>query len=94
MKHKIIQCSCTVPDHMIQFRWFPEDDEMYLEVQMTPQPFFKRMWIGLKYVFGIKNTDYHWQETVLSEKEVKRIARLCREFGKRDQNKQLLSKEE
>lgn len=61
MDTKIFVCSCSSVEHQVVFRKsekqpeFNEDTSVYASVHLiTHRNFFKRLWIGLKYAFGLK----------------------------------------
>lgn len=59
-------CSCGSLEHQIFFWYWPEEKNIYLEVHLiTHDNFFKRLWAGLKYVFGYKSRFGEWDEFIL-----------------------------
>ena len=59
-------CTCGAPDHTLRFILDLEENEdipvptFYTEVMMSHyQPWYKRIWIGFKYVFGYSKPDHY-----------------------------------
>jgi len=82
MKKNYIECQCGTPEHTLRFVWEEGTDwpEMYVEVCLVQYyGFFKRLWYGLKYIFGYKSKyGYgHFDETLLGYHQVKELKDLC-----------------
>jgi hypothetical protein len=53
---RYICCACHTDEHVIRLIW--EEDypnEIFLHYHLVPAPFFNRIWIAIKYVFGFKS---------------------------------------
>jgi len=67
------QCDCTDVDHVFFTRhliWDGEADMDCLEVgvQLAPlNPWYKRIWVALKYVFNPHGSYSHWHSTDVSD---------------------------
>ena len=61
--------------HVIRFNVDPHDGTIYVDVHLTNVvPWFKRVWLALKYVFGCKPPAYgHYDSTLLEPKDYDRI---------------------
>ena len=73
------ECTCGAPDHTLRFildldenpaEGWPNLPTFYTEVQLSHyQPWYRRIWIGIKYVFGYDKPDHfgcwelHLQDT-------------------------------
>ena len=73
MKDKnIMVCECSSVEHQIVFSKIysnDEDKQIYCHIYLTDYPsFFKRILIGIKYIFGYKCKYGHWDEFILSNK--------------------------
>ena len=67
MERRIFICDCNSLEHQVAF-WYDEDEKLlYIEPHLiTHDNFFKRIWIGLKYVFGYRSRFGEFDEVVLS----------------------------
>lgn len=45
-------CECYTPEHTVRFTYDPDDGDLYMSVYLWKWPFWKRLWIGVKYIFG------------------------------------------
>ena len=80
MEYIYIECVCTSAEHTMRFML--DDDELYphiyVEMQLSQSlGFFKRLWRAVKYVFGYECKYGHWDETLLTANEVKKLRDLC-----------------
>ncbi len=72
--NNILVCECNSTEHQIVFSKIDSDDindskEIYCHIYLTDYPsFFKRILIGIKYIFGYKCRYGHWDEFILCEK--------------------------
>ena len=73
------ECHCHSSDHVL---WFenaiepesPQFDAMLVGVQLAPLlPWYKRLWVAVKYVFNPHGNYSHWHETMLPPEEVERL---------------------
>lgn len=52
------ECECHSDEHMLKFKFFPDDEDpmLYASVYLRHwQPWYKRVWVAIKYVFGYKS---------------------------------------
>ena len=56
--HHIV-CACTSDEHTLRLMHFKADpekgddfDEVYWSVYLNPYPWYKRLWVALRYLFG------------------------------------------
>jgi len=59
------ECTCGAPDHTLRFILDLEEDQdipvptLYTEVMLSHyQPWYNRIWIGIKYMFGYDKPDH------------------------------------
>lgn len=46
-------CACLCPTHVLQIVYDPEEHEVYMSIIFSYTPsIWKRIWIGLKYIFN------------------------------------------
>ena len=66
---KVFWCDCGDMGHSV---CFDKDEDGFVSVyyQMNHfRPWYKRLVLGVKYIFGINTFDYHYLDIVLSKKE-------------------------
>ncbi len=89
MKMEYFTCDCSDFDHTFRISYFNDhnenDDYMYVIVSLREKTFFKRLWAGIKYIFGKTSKYGHWDEFLLSPKEVKRLRDVCVDYLKKDE---------
>jgi hypothetical protein len=74
MKKLHIVCCCHSLDHQIVFLYDHEDDLMYCVVHLHSfKNVFKRLWTGIKYIFGYKSVYGNWDEIILKKEQIKEI---------------------
>lgn len=71
-----IYCDCGLSEHQFAFRDLGDDfpeKVVSLEVNLCKRPFFKRLWHGLKYIFGHQSRFGAFDEVLIGEMEAHRI---------------------
>ncbi len=64
------QCDCMSQEHTFGIEFDAEDKEAVIHVQLCQyRSFFKRLVVGIKYVFGYKSKYGHWDTTMLDEEK-------------------------
>jgi len=85
MEYKYIECNCETAEHTIRFTNDPDITypAIYVTFQLNPYvTFWKRLWFGIKYICGIRCLWGHWDEAVLSGKQIEELQKLCDEHLK------------
>jgi hypothetical protein len=83
---KFYECHCHSSDHVLWFEGAieptsPQFDVMMVGVQLAPLlPWYKRLWVAVKYVFNPHGNYSHWHETMLPPEEVERLNTQLHEF--------------
>jgi hypothetical protein len=78
-----LECSCTSAEHLLRFtfddgKWDDCCPEIYIDVQLNCfHGFWKRLWLGIRYIFGYKCRYGHWDETLLLGDQVRRLRAIC-----------------
>ena len=79
MEDKIIICDCSSAEHQMVLR-FDDDKDLgrmvYVEIHLVPLVWYKRLWMGLKYIFGYKCCYGNFEEMILSPKHARQIRNL------------------
>lgn len=79
------ECSCRSAEHLLTFEHFYEEiGNGFYENELLASTFlnhrhnvFSRTWLVVKYVFGFKVRDGHFDCTIIEEKDVPRLMALC-----------------
>ncbi len=54
-----IDCVCDDPNHLVTFVYDPENGEVSVNTFVNDyHPWYKRIWLGIKYMFGADKLDY------------------------------------
>jgi len=88
MKREYIECECGTPEHTLRFTWEdgPDWPEIYVEVHLDHHyGIFKRIWYGIRYIFGFKSVYGQFDEATLSYDKVKQLKTLCERWMKTHQ---------
>lgn len=73
----LLLCECSSCEHQMIVRWDGSDNEVYVEVHLADSKgFWKRMWHGLKYIFGHKSRYGAFDEIILRKEDVKSIQKI------------------
>lgn len=85
LQTEYFECQCFSTEHVLRFIFAVDekagDPEVYTEVFLNPwEPWYKRVWKAVKYIFGYKCRYGHWDCTNLKPKDVVRLRKLCQEF--------------
>ncbi len=78
------ECSCRTPEHLIKFTYEYCDEKGFEENELVVSTylnqrngFFCRVWSAIKYVFGSKCEYGNFDVTIIEEKDVHRLIRVC-----------------
>lgn len=69
------ECQCHSPEHTLRF-WLDDDPGfpcLYASVFLDSCPWHRRLWLGLKYVFGYKCRYGHFDEFMLRADDCDRM---------------------
>jgi hypothetical protein len=56
---------------------FNEDPELYVDVQFPVLPFYKRVWVALRYVFGNQEA---WTEHCLTDESIVSLGKIIQKY--------------
>jgi hypothetical protein len=80
MKREYVECECGTIEHMLRFTWNDDPDwpEIYVDVYLNQRyGLFKRLWYGLKYIFGFKSRFGQFDEATMSYEKVEQLKVMC-----------------
>ena len=72
LEHIDVHCSCHSPEHTLQFMYDPDYNDLYIWVYLISRSFFRRLWIGLKYIVG-RSGDWHFEECMFNPKDASKM---------------------
>lgn len=85
-KTEYFECVCSSDEHTLKFVLDEEcDDIMDLEIWTSVfldqyQPWWKRIWVAIKYIFGYKSRYGHWDCFIMRREDVDRMQLLLENF--------------
>lgn len=71
-------CRCHSPEHTLRM-WLdddPGDPCVYISVFLAEDPWYRRVWTGIKYIFGYKCRYGHFDEFLLRDDDLDRFISL------------------
>lgn len=77
------ECRCDSIEHTLRFVVDndPDDPCIYVEVNLNDwRGFWKRLWVGIKYIFGYKCKYGHWDITELKNEDIIKLKDICNTF--------------
>lgn len=81
MKDEILICECGSAEHQAVL-CFNDDEDLgrmvFVEIHLMPLVWYKRLWHGIKYIFGYKCCFGDFEEMILSPKHARQIYDLYR----------------
>jgi len=60
MEFSYMECGCHSESHIIRGMYDPDDNFLYLSYHLPRQPFWRRLRIAVKYLFGIDSKYGAW----------------------------------
>ena len=70
-------CNCGSPDHIVRFSYDNEmegDELCWIEVQLRQwRPFWKRIYVAIRYVLGYESRYGHWDCATIDLKEGRKL---------------------
>jgi len=89
MKNKVTEffrCDCASTEHQFVIDYWDGDDELIVSVHLNPlEPWYKRVWMAVRYVFGYTSCYGSFQEVILQRDQVDRLISVLnqRQTGKK-----------
>jgi hypothetical protein len=76
---RFVSCSCHTPEHLIKIMWFKGEEELYVCYSLSPLPFFQRVWLAIKYIFGHQSKFGMFGELVLDRGDKNNLIYILKE---------------
>ena len=75
------ECHCGSSEHTLRFVLDKEHKELYTDIYLNQwRPLWKRVWVGVKYIFGYKSKYGEWDCWTLRKEDAERLRDMCAEF--------------
>ena len=75
MDRKLFVCDCWSLEHQVVFEKIEGDEDIYINIHLSSLPFFDRLILGVKYIFGYKCKWGNWESMTFNpdkQKEMKK----------------------
>jgi len=81
IKIEYIECCCHSLDHLIRMCYFDDPDSPLMTIDVAVQnfPWYKRLWVSVKYIFGYYS-DYNYFSAELELEQVEEMRKICENF--------------
>lgn len=74
---KIIPCSCLNPEHHVLYVKEDKEPCVYIYTQLNVEfPWYKRITLGLRYIFGLRNKFGMYNEVIIDESNYYHLKRI------------------
>jgi hypothetical protein len=77
-------CDCTHAEHTLRANYNQEWNTLNFDIFLATHSWYKRVWYGLKYMFGFKSKYGHFTDIVFSPKDCDRLIALMSRMKARD----------
>lgn len=78
METQILTCECHSTEHQIVINYDEEDNIVFCHIHLVKYGFFKRLVLGVRYIFGYKCRFGHWDEFIFSNKDVNKLEEIVK----------------
>lgn len=76
-KSHYFDCQCGDFNHVIRFLVDDHDGDVWVEVNLNSwNPWHKRLWDAVLYVFGVSSRGSHYDTTMLEPRDIQRLREL------------------
>ena len=73
---EIIICACGDVEHQMIIRSIDGDDDVYVSIHLVKLGFFKRLWYGIKYIFGYQCKYGAFDEIIITKKDKHKLSKV------------------
>lgn len=74
LEYEIVLCECNWAEHQLLIT--KDEYNLYLEVHLAQHSFFKRLKIGLAYIFGHRSRYGAWEEFIIGDTAKERLLKV------------------
>lgn len=77
---ELVLCQCENAEHQLIFRAFKDDVDpwVYVSIHLCKLPFWKRLYNGVKYIFGHRSMYGDFDEIILTSDHCKQLQKVVR----------------
>lgn len=81
MEHRYLECDCEDGEHVLRLSWFDDDRDMiYVCCYIKKERWYKRIWVGIKYIFGYRSKYGEFGEFLWRPNTVRKLVEFGKEF--------------
>lgn len=75
MEQKFFICQCNSTEHQLVFNYFPDErgGDVYVEVHLVPDSFWKRIRNAIKYIFGHRSMYGDFDEFIFKKEDANKL---------------------
>jgi hypothetical protein len=84
-QQKWINCTCLTAQHSLRMMYFPQEPHMSLDICLEKVSFWRRIWIGIKYIFGLGAFDGGFSEVVIDREKAHDMKEFVLDFLESEQ---------
>jgi len=76
------ECACYSNEDILRFDLCKEKEykEIYVSIFLDNGPWWERLWLGLKYIFGYKCRYGHFNCWTMNEEDAQRLKKMVEDF--------------
>lgn len=82
IKHDLLICQCSNVEHQVVITTFDDEPEVFFSVHLIKHSFFKRLKLGIKYIFGYQCSYGAFEEIILDSKYIPQIENILKQLKK------------
>jgi len=72
-----MECRCMSPEHLLKFHLDLEDGDLCVDFHLANYlPWYKRIWVGVKYAFGYKSKYGDFDEFIFKDEDIDNLMKL------------------
>lgn len=80
---EFFECSCNNDEHTLRLVLDREENEIYASVFLNQyRSWYKKIWVGIRYIFGYKCKYGHWDVWTLKPEDAERLKSMLNELDK------------
>lgn len=76
MTNEIFICECENVEHQLVFRHFTDEDVVYMSIHLCKMPFWRRLWHGVKYIFGHSSRYGDFDEFIFNPEDADKLEKI------------------
>lgn len=70
-------CTCDSVEHQLVITYFEDDNfEVYCSFHLAPLPFWRRLWHGIKYIFGYRCRYGDFEEFIFHKSDADKLQKI------------------